>query len=97
MFVRILFVKAEKYTRNMGQVGKASITTCPNLSPSQSAHMPCSNHEESAVLILYKMYVDFFLIHMSPTEEVVREKNKRKKKLLQDWLRKLYVQIKNRI
>jgi hypothetical protein len=48
---RILFPKAEKYIHNMGQVEEAG-TTYLHLPPPQSVHMPCSNHTESAVLLM---------------------------------------------
>jgi hypothetical protein len=52
IFMSSILVKAEKYTHNIGQVGRSRHTTRLTLPPSRSVHLSCSYYTELAVLLM---------------------------------------------
>jgi hypothetical protein len=53
-------LKVEKHIQSLGQVRRSRhITTGLEIPPSQFVHMPCSNHTESAVLLMLTFHLLF--------------------------------------
>jgi hypothetical protein len=65
---RFLFVKTEKCIHSMGQVGRSKHHLPASPTIPVSVHMPCSDHTESAVLLMLILYfIHKFLCYLYPS------------------------------